>query len=391
MPTDTSAPSSTETPSQSGRRTRVWIDLENTPHIPFFNPIIRELEKRGYEVILTARDAYQTCEMATLYGFRFKKIGRHYGKRRLMKFFGVLARTSQLIPFALRHRPALALNHGSRTQNFACNLLGIPTIGMMDYEHAAELPLLCPKWELVPEVIPSEAFTHVAQERILKYTGIKEDVYVADLKPDPVILDDLELRNYRLVVTVRPPATEAHYHNPEAEVLFERVMDRLLSVPDLKTVMLPRGKSQQASIREKYPQWFKDDRVVIPKGVVNGLNLLWHSDLVVSGGGTMNREAAALGVPVYSIFRGKIGAVDRALASQGRLVLVERPEDVQTKIRLEKRQRLATPDCLSRQALFDIIRHVETIGAARLNKSGAQPSNAAQEEPDTAFARESKF
>src|SRR5690606_10858118 len=172
-----------------------------------------------------------------------------------------------------------------------------------------------------------------------------------------------------------------HYHNPEAEVLFERVMDRLLSVPDLKTVMLPRGKSQQASIREKYPQWFKDDRVVIPKGVVNGLNLLWHSDLVVSGGGTMNREAAALGVPVYSIFRGKIGAVDRALASQGRLVLVERPEDVQTKIRLEKRQRLATPDCLSRQALFDIIRHIETIKAARLKRSGVQPSNAAQEEP----------
>jgi len=47
---------------------KIWIDLDNTPHVPFFKPIIRELEKRGHEVVLTARDAFQVCELADRMG-----------------------------------------------------------------------------------------------------------------------------------------------------------------------------------------------------------------------------------------------------------------------------------------------------------------------------------
>lgn len=368
MPVTTPAASDQSHPPSAGTRGKIWIDLENTPHIPFFSPIIRELEKRDFRTVLTARDAYQTCEMATLYGFKFRRIGRHYGKRRLMKALGVIYRTAQLLPFALREKPILALNHGSRTQNLACNLLGIPAVGMMDYEHAAELPFLSPKWELVPEAIRTDSLHHVKSSHVRNYSGIKEDVYAPDLRPDPGILDQLQLRQARLVVTVRPPATEAHYHNPEAEKLLEHVMNRLRATPGVKAVMLPRSKNQESSLRANYPEWFDDSRLVVPSQVVDGLNLLWHSDLVVSGGGTMNREAAALGIPVYSIFRGTIGAVDRSLAAQRRLVLIETPADVETKIVLEPRVNKADSNLVPRQALLDIVSHIESIVAAQAGR-----------------------
>ena len=72
----------------------------------------------------------------------------------------------------------------------------------------------------------------------------------------------------------------------------------------------------------------------------------------------MNREAAALGVPVYSIFRGKIGAVDRQLQREGKLTLIGRIEDVQTRIRLESRKKDVQVNGKPRNALRDIVSHV---------------------------------
>ena len=342
-------------------QSKVWIDLENTPHIPFFKPIIRELEKRGCEVVLTARDAYQTCEMADRYGLAYRRIGRHYGKLRLLKAWGLLVRALQLLPYALRQKPSIALNHGSRTQILICNALGIPTVMIMDYEHAAEAFFLRSAWEIVPDVVRDDSIRTRRKDGIRRYSGIKEDVYVPDFKPDPTILGRLGLDGAGIVVTVRPPATEAHYHNPESEVLFLSVMDRLYSAPGVRTVLLPRNKRQEAEIRTRWPHWFTDAKVIIPEQVVEGLNLLWFSDLVVSGGGTMNREAAALGVPVYSIFRGKIGAVDRQLAAEGRLVLIENTQDVQDKIRLAARPKNAQADFRPRRALAEIVGHLEDI------------------------------
>ncbi|HHY86073.1 MAG TPA: DUF354 domain-containing protein [Verrucomicrobia bacterium] len=340
-------------------RRKVWIDLENTPHIPFFKPIIRELENRGCTVVLTARDAFQTREMATQSGLPYLKIGRHYGRNRVMKVLGLLKRSMELIPFILREKPDLGLNHGSRAQILACNLLRIPTVLIMDYEHTSAPPMVRPWWEIVPEVVSQEGLHCKRTDRIRKYSGIKEDVYVPEFKPDPSIVKQLGL-NGDIVVTVRPPATEAHYHNPEAEILFARFMDRIYATPGVKAVLLPRNKAQQASITAQHPEWFKDSKVIIPSGVVDGLNLLWHSDLAVSGGGTMNREAAALGVPVYSVFRGKLGAVDRSLRDQGRLVMVGTPEDVDS-IVLQRRARNASIHEQERRALHDIIEHVTAI------------------------------
>jgi uncharacterized protein len=340
---------------------KVWIDLDNTPHVPFFKPIIRALEQRGFTVVLTARDAFQVCDLATASGLSYTKVGRHYGKNRFMKVWGLAWRAMQLLPFVIREKPALGLSHGSRAQILLCNLLRLPTVMIMDYEHAQTPPLVRPRWEIVPEVLLKESLHCRNRDRVYAYPGIKEDVYAPDFKPDPSLLQQLSIEANDILVTVRPPANEAHYHNPESEKLFAEFMKRLCGVGGVRAVLLPRNKAQEALIRRTWPDWFTGSKVIIPKQAVDGLNLLWHSDLVVSGGGTMNREAAALGVPVYSIFRGKIGAVDRQLQDEGRLVLIETVQDTHTKIALEKRKKKGLPVATSREALHRIIQHIQTI------------------------------
>jgi predicted glycosyltransferase len=351
------APAATRT----GAGEKIWIDLENTPHIPFFKPIIRELEQRGYTVVLTARDAFQVCELADKFGLPYKKIGRHYGKNRILKIWGLAWRSVQLLGFVLKERPVMGLNHGARAQNVICNLFGIPTVMIMDYEHSKTPPLVRPRWEIVPEVLLSENLHAKAKNRIRKYRGIKEDVYAPEFKPDTALGGQLNLGDTDIIVTVRPPATEAHYHNPESEKFFIEFMERVMNTSGVKAVLLPRNKTQEAHIRKTWPTWFEGNKVIIPKQAVDGLNLLWHSDLVVSGGGTMNREAAALGIPVYSIFRGKSGAVDRHLQKEGKMVLIETSTDVKNKILLQRRNRKGAANGQSRHALSDIVREVEGI------------------------------
>jgi predicted glycosyltransferase len=260
----------------------------------------------------------------------------------------------------LRARPTLALSHGSRAQILLCNLLRIPTIMVNDYEHAKTPPLVRPRWEIVPDALLNENLHCRNKERILTYRGIKEDVYVPEFIPDPAEIKNLDL-NGDVIVTVRPPATAAHYHNPEGEKFFAEFMNRICRAQGVKAILLPRNRQQEADIRNRWPHWFKDSRIIISREAVNGLNLLWHSDLVVSGGGTMNREAAALNVPVYSVFRGKIGAIDRKLQREGRLVLIECLEDVETRIKLKHRDKNRPPDNQLRDALPDIVGHVEDI------------------------------
>jgi hypothetical protein len=338
---------------------KIWIDLDNTPHVPLFAPVVHELSKRGYQVVLTARDAFQVCELAEKKKLHCLKIGRHHGKNKIRKLAGLFYRAAQLAPVALRERPVVGLSHGSRSQLVICNLLGIPTILMADYEFAQYPPLMRPTWEMAPEIIPDSALS-CPSERIKKYPGIKEDIYVPDFQSDPALLEELGLDEKNIIAVVRPPATEAHYHNPEAEKLFARFMDRACQTPNVRVVLLPRNKKQADVIRATSPQWFAGERTLIPKGAVDGLNLIWYSDLVVSGGGTMNREAAALHVPVFSVFRGKIGAVDRQLQKEGRLVLVETLEDVDL-IPLERRDRTLKDKSVSPPALARVVDHIIAV------------------------------
>ena len=339
---------------------RVWIDIDNSPHVPFFLPIIDELEKYGFEMILTARDIYQVCELLEYHSLPCKVVGGHYGKNKVLKVLGNCLRAFQLIPTVARHRPDLAISHGSRAQILVSKVLGIPTVMMHDYEHSTKTGFLKPDWIFTPDIIPDKVMSRKTG-RTLKYPGLKEDVYVPRFRPDPSILARLGISPHDLVITLRPPATEAHYHNPESEKLFAATLRLFADRTDVRAVTLPRNAKQSEQLRNEWSGLIAAGRMIIPDAPLDGLNLIWFSDLVISGGGTMNREAAALGVPVYSIFRGKIGAVDQSLAKEGRLILIENVEDVRTKIVLARRNRTANPENHHRPALSTIVDNVVAI------------------------------
>ena len=333
----------------------IWIDLDNSPHVPFFSPIMKELVKHGYGVSITARDCFQVCGLADLYHFKYKRIGRHYGKNKILKVAGTLYRSLQLLPTVLKNKPKIAVNHGSRSQLIASWLLGIPSINIFDYEHTQELVFIKPTWKVAPEVI-AEKLNGGRQGSILSYPGLKEDVYVIEFLPEANFRQNLGIQEDDQLVTIRPPATEAHYHNPEAEKLYVEVVDFVGSHPDTRMVILPRNEiTQKDFIRRTWPKWCENRKIVVPEKVVNGLDLIWASDLVISGGGTMNREAAALGVPVYTIFRGKKGAIDQDLSEQGRLVFIEKVEDVREKIKLVKRGKPDRFKPTNRKALEQLV------------------------------------
>lgn len=342
-----------------GAAKRIWIDLDNSPHVPFFAPIIEELKRRGYSVCLSARDAFQVKELVELYHFDCKCVGHHYGKHRLMKLLGILIRALQLLPFVVRNRPDLAVAHGSRAQLVLATALRIPTLTIGDYEHATGWAIIRPSWVMLPEVIPTDGMWE-PPDRILKYPGIKEDVYVPTFTPDLGLLKQLGLAKDDIVITVRPPASEAHYHNPKSDELFSATIDFLGQNPKVRIILLPRNQRQSEMVQSTWPELFASRRIIIPEHAVDGLNLIWYSDAVISGGGTMNREAAALGVPVYSIFRGKTGAVDSHLSATGRLVLIETAEDLQ-KVELKQRRRPPSVDQSRRPALKVIVDHITNI------------------------------
>lgn len=315
------------------RKPRIWVDVDNSPHVPFFLPLIREMEKLGYEVTITARDCFQTCGLLEMAGRQYTKVGRHYGKNLLLKAVGLVIRALQLYRFGRGKNFSIAVSHGSRSLVLAAFLLRIPVVNIDDYEFSKFGPFL--KWmpakQLVPEVIPETALN--GMRRVVKYPGLKEEVYVGEFEPDASIIGELGIDSQKVIVSVRPPATEAHYHEVASEKIFAGVMDYLMRQQNVVVIVLPRNEKQTRFVLKLIGG--SRDNVVIPRHVVNGLNLIWHSDLVISGGGTMNREAAALGVRVYSIFGGKVGAVDRFLEGKGKMEFIKDSEDIE-RIRIQK-------------------------------------------------------
>ena len=322
--------------------------------VPFFGPIIEELRKQGCDIILTARDAYQVRELLDLHHLSCKLVGRHYGKNWAAKVLGTCIRAGQLMPRIFGQKIDLAVSHGSRAQMLCGFALGIPTVLILDYEYIATTGFIRPDWIFVPEIIPDSKELK-PKRLVLRYPGLKEDVYVPGIHVDPSVRNQLGFDEDDIVVTVRPPATEAHYHNPEAEILLDAALNYLVQEANVRVILLPRNENQSESLRKRCEKWITNGKIVIPENAVDGINLIWFSDLVISGGGTMNREAAALGVPVYSIFRGKIGAVDRQLQREGRLVLIESINDIRNKIVLTRREKGEQKITEARPALRAIV------------------------------------
>jgi predicted glycosyltransferase len=352
-------------PTNAGARKKVWIDLDNSPHVPFFVPIIATLREDGYEVVVTARDAYQVVDLLKYYGLQARIVGKHYGKSKILKLLGTLWRTFQLMVTMYREKPDIAVSHGSRGCMLATKFLGLKGMTIADYEFAGKVNFMRTSWAAFPEVVPNNRIEG-PNVTILKYPGIKEDVYLSRFQPDPQLRARVGVAPDDLLVTLRPPAGEAHYHNPESEALLAAVLNKFCSHPEARVLLLPRNKRQENELREAWPQQIASGKMLIPASVEDGLNIIWNSDLVVSGGGTMNREAAAMAVPVYSIFRGAIGAVDRYLVDQGRLTLIESVDDVKTKIKTVRREKSVQQAATkSNPSLETIVRFIATIAALK--------------------------
>lgn len=329
----------------------IWIDLDNSPHVPLFAPIIRHFRENGVDVLLTARDHSQTVELLDLAGFTgtYTIIGRHFGKGRMNKVRGLVVRSKQLVTHVNEQRKhiSVAVSHGSRSMVLAARWLKIPVLTMYDYEFTeTRIFNRLSRRVIIPDAIPDAALDEIGLpvEKRARYAGLKEELYVRGFEPDAqfrakFLADHGHDADEKVIVTLRPPATTANYHSDKSEALFDDLLHFLLNAEQVITVIVPRTHEQTATIAERIANVADaGDRCIILDSAVDGLQLTYASDLLISGGGTMNREAALLGVPVYSIFAGRQGALDRTMEQEGKITFIRDARDI-SKIRLERRDR----------------------------------------------------
>ncbi len=326
---------------------RIWIDLTNSPHVLVMRPVIEALERDGHEVRVTARDFAQTLGLLRRFRIPHTAIGHHRGERLAAKGAGLALRSAALVRWARAQEPDtgghsegashkgigreratgpgvgrarfdIALGHGSNDVSVAAALLGIPSSTMFDYEWAAvqhHVNCRLARAVVVPDAIPPERLERYgAHGKIRAYAGLKEEYYLSDFEPDPAILAQLALDPERPIVVVRTPPEVSLYHRFEND-LFAQVLERLRAAAadaGVQPVLLPRTDAQREELAGVAG-------FVVPREAIDAQSLIALADLVISAGGTMNREAVALGTPVYTTFEGRLGAVDEQLIQAGRL------------------------------------------------------------------------
>lgn len=319
-----------------GRDMNIWVDLATPPQVLFFRPIVAEMKRRGHEVLITTRDFSQTVSLADQFGFEHTVIGYHGGKSLAGKAFGILRRMVDLVAFAQGRKIDLAVSHNSYAQALTARALCLPLVTLMDYEYqpANHIAFRLARKVIVPEVFPAEALRRygASESRVQRYAGIKEDLYLANFIPDVNFLGNLGVSPEKVIVTMRPPATMATYHHFE-NPLFGQVLQHLLNRPEVYVILLARVAEQAKELAEG-----DTTNLMIPREAVDGPNLIYHSDLVISAGGTMNREAAVMGTPVYTVYKGRLGAVDRHLIDTDQMMLIAEAADI-SKISLVKKIR----------------------------------------------------
>ena len=298
---------------------RVWVDVTNSPHVLFFRPVLRLLAARGHEVTVTTREYAQTVELLVAAEIPHDVVGpRHGGASAAGKSRAMAGRLHALRRYAKGRGFDIALSHASHELPLTARTLGIPAAYAFDYEFARVqhgLGCRAATRVVVPETIPGARLRALGARtaKTARFPGLKEEYYLSDFVPDPAALDRLGLDRQRVLVVVRTPPEVSAYHR-HGNPLFDDVLRRLGADPGVHAIVLPRTAEQR-----EYVRGLKLSSLIVPEHALDAPSLVAQSDLVVSAGGTMNREAAALGVPVYTVFAGRVGAVDEELIRTGRL------------------------------------------------------------------------
>jgi predicted glycosyltransferase len=308
---------------------RLWIDLANSPHVPFFKALVNRFTSQGHEIETTAREFAETVSLARDAGFEPHVVGVHGGRAVSAKAGTLMSRAWALGGWARTRRFDLAISHNSYSQILAARALGIKTVTLMDYEYqpANHLAFRLTSRIIVPVSFPAKRLRRYGASvgKVRRYHGTKEDVYLADFQPDPLFaarLCELGTNADNVLVLMRPPAHDALYHRFQ-NALFDEALAMLLTNENVQVILLPRNEAQRALYSRA------SDRLVVPAVPLDGANLIASCDLVISAGGTINREAAALGVPAVSIYAGKWAAVDEELVKEGRLRRISNATDLQ--------------------------------------------------------------
>jgi uncharacterized protein len=316
---------------------KVWIDMTASAHPLVFRPLVERLRARGDEVEITTRDYAQTLELIRSHGMDAEVIGRHGGRSRLHKATAMAGRLRALRKWAKPKGFDVALAHGSHELTMTARRLGIPSSTTFDYEWAwlqHQLGCRAATRVVVPDAIPPErlATYGATGEKLVRYPGLKEEYYLSDFEPSPEALRELGADESRVVVVLRPPPDVSLYHR-HSNPLFPQTLDFLGTRDDVHAIVIPRTDEQRA-----YVKGLGLPSVIVPEHAVDAQSLIALSDVVVSAGGTMNREAVALGVPVYTTYGGRLGGVDEALIREGRLAPLSDPRALE----LVKREHSAT-------------------------------------------------
>lgn len=336
---------------------RVWVDMSAPAHVLVLRPIIERLRGEGHEVEVTSRDYAQTQALLDLHGMAHTPIGRHGGASRVGKAYRLGARSAGMLRFGRERSFDLALAHGSNDLAIAARLLGVPEANMHDYEYAVtqhRIGCRLAKRVMFPDSVPAERLKRfgVGPAKLFPYPGLKEEYYLFDFEPDRDALKRLEVDTERVVVIVRPPPDVSLYHR-KSNPLFPKVLDRLGRDEGVHAVVLPRTAAQREFITG-----LALPSLIVPERAVEAQSLVALADLVLSAGGTMNREAAALGTPVYTTYGGRLGGVDEELIRSGRL----RPLTDPRALELRKRGAEATPT--RRDPAFLVETILGTVGAS---------------------------
>jgi uncharacterized protein len=311
---------------------RVRIDMTASAHVLVFRPLIRILRARGDEVEITARDYAQTLQLLELHGLEAEVLGRHGGRSRLGKARQMTHRLGALRRWAKGRGFDVALAHGSHELTITARRLGIPSSTTFDYEWAwlqHQLGCRAATKVVVPDAIPPERLARygATPPKLLQYPGLKEEYYLSDFEPNRTLLERFGVDPARVLVVLRPPPDVSLYHR-HSNPLFPQTLDFLGRHDDAHAFVLPRTEEQREFVAK-----LDLPSVILPERAVDAQSLIALADVVVSAGGTMNREAAALGVPVYTTYGGRLGGVDEALIRDGRLVPLTDPRALELRKR----------------------------------------------------------
>jgi predicted glycosyltransferase len=299
----------------------VWVDCTAAAHPLVLRPLIGRLEARGDEVLVTAREYGQTLGILDRLGIPYTAVGSHGGASILGKGRALVGRSTRLARIVWRRQPDLAIAHGSVDLAVVSSFFRIPSAQMQDYEFAGwqrQIAFRAARKVLMPDSIPFERLKKIGakQRKLVSYPGLKEEYYLADFQPDAAVLDELGLDREKVLVVVRPPPETSEYH--ARNDVYGEAIRHLAAAPGVQAVVIPRTERQGEEVRA-----MRTDNLIVPERAIDAQSLIAFADLVVSAGGTMNREAVALGTPVFTTFAGRMGGVDEALIAEGRLRVLD--------------------------------------------------------------------